>query len=430
MQQPISNVISASRNGQPIVLTVIAEEERTNPNEPPAQQSSVRLALIPPGVTGGSPTFGSIEYNALLDENAPTGTQLDLLQAEVHTEVGDVITLELQGCNGTFDVSPGVVEGYSKFTINVHNPMLLDYEKWHSVSCLIVAKEINNNNFTSKAKLTVHLNDVNDNSPEFTEQTYKAYVQENANIGTTILRVEAQDVDREPGNKIKYTSLLGEGSSFFKLDPSTGIITVANSQGLDAETKPTITLTVEAADEDGKGLTTTATVEVHLLDINDQVPAFERDLYEFILNDDQTAFTTNALIKAIDNDISPPNNEVHYELTTPVDGLLLDEHSGELQLTKRWQIEEPITVNVRAWDGGVPRLSSESKVKIYPPGLKSRKMLFIVSGRNPDRKKVLDTLRALTGSKVDINNIRPYTGYEEGATDVSKYNNDGSDPDR
>lgn len=89
-----------SHSGQPILLTVIAEEIRANPNEAPAQSTTVQLAVIPPGITAGLPTFGAIEYNALLDENSPPGTVLDLTQAEVNTQPGDVITLELVNNNG------------------------------------------------------------------------------------------------------------------------------------------------------------------------------------------------------------------------------------------------------------------------------------------------------------------------------------------
>lgn len=71
------------------------------------------------GITLGSPTFGAIEYHALLDENSPVGTVLDIPQAEVTTEAGDVVTLELVNNNGTFDIAPSVVEGFARFKISV-----------------------------------------------------------------------------------------------------------------------------------------------------------------------------------------------------------------------------------------------------------------------------------------------------------------------
>ncbi|KAJ8934415.1 hypothetical protein NQ314_013456 [Rhamnusium bicolor] len=93
-----------SHAGQPILLTVTAEEVRTNPEEAPAQSTNVQLALIPPGVTAGLPTFGAIEYNALINENSPTGTVLDLPQAEVNTQPGDVVTLALLNNNGKYEI--------------------------------------------------------------------------------------------------------------------------------------------------------------------------------------------------------------------------------------------------------------------------------------------------------------------------------------
>ncbi|KAF7274241.1 hypothetical protein GWI33_013080, partial [Rhynchophorus ferrugineus] len=177
LSQTIAQVLSHSNQGQPILLNVTAEEVRSNPQEGPAQSTTVQLALIPPGVTSGSPTFGAIEYHALLDENSPVGTELDLTQAEITTEPGDVVTLELQKNNGTFDISPSVVEGFSRFRITVHDNRLLDYEARHYVECFIVAKEIGKGNYTARAKLTVVLNDVNDNPPKFVKTEFRGTVQ-------------------------------------------------------------------------------------------------------------------------------------------------------------------------------------------------------------------------------------------------------------
>lgn len=45
-------------------------------------------------------------------------------------------------------------------------------------------------------------------------------------------------------------------------------------------------------------------------------------------------------------------------------------------------------------------------------------MNFIVAGSNNDRKAIEDLLRQLTGGRISIQDIRPYTGRESG-TDVS-----------
>ncbi|KAJ8934414.1 hypothetical protein NQ314_013455 [Rhamnusium bicolor] len=321
---------------------------------------------------------------------------------------------------GTFDISPHVVEGHAIFQITVHDPKLLDYEQRQSVQCYIVAKELGAGNYTAKAKLTVLLNDVNDNPPEFIQKEFHGNVQEHANIGTTVLLVEATDVDREPGSKIKYTSLTGPGSELFNLDPETGLITVSNSQKLDAEVFPVLTLTVKAADENGIGLTATSTVIINLIDINDQIPSFEKSVYEFILNPDKISFTYPAIIKATDKDISPPNNDVNYEIIDPPSNLYINKKSGEVQVTRTWTNDEVTVLKARAWDNGVPRLYSECEIRIYPPEGQARKMIFIVPGKNLEKETIAQTLRALTGARVSIDRIRPYTGDEPGAAYVSR----------
>ena len=45
-------------------------------------------------------------------------------------------------------------------------------------------------------------------------------------------------------------------------------------------------------------------------------------------------------------------------------------------------------------------------------------MNFIVSGSNPDRRKIEELLRQVTGGRVIIQEIKPYTG-EEAGTDLS-----------
>lgn len=223
-----------------------------------------------------------------------------------------------------------------------------------------------------------------------------ANVQEHANVGTNVLVVEASDVDTGLGGKIKYTKLNGEGSNLFRLDADSGLITVSNSLLLDAEIVPIITLSVEAADENGEGLTATTTVIINLIDINDQEPQFEKSVYEFILNKDKTGFTIPAFVKATDKDISPPNNEVHYEIINSPTNLYINEITGELTISNTWNINDVQILRVRAWDGGIPRHYNECEIRIYPPEGTQGKMVFIIPGKYSDRRAVAETLKNLT----------------------------------
>lgn len=62
------------------------------------------------------------------------------------------------------------------FLVQVHDNRLLDYEQRHFVECYVVAKELGRGNYTARAKLTVVLNDANDNPPHFVKEEFKGNV--------------------------------------------------------------------------------------------------------------------------------------------------------------------------------------------------------------------------------------------------------------
>lgn len=393
---------------------MIGEEVRADPSEPPAQSTVVHLALIPPGVKGGIPHFSLKEYKTQLDENSPVGTVLNLSFPEIVTQPGDVVTLELVNNNDTFDVTPSVIEGRSKFEVKVRNPIMLDYEARQSVECDLVAKELGSGNLSSIAHLIVFLNDVNDNKPAFAREEWYASIPENAEEGTTVVRVEASDPDVGLNGRIRYTRLIGPAAKPFHLNATTGLITVSDPRTLDAESNSLLEFAVEAADENGDGLKSTSKIIVNVTDINDVAPEFEKNLYEFILHPDKNHFTVPAFVKAIDRDLSPPNNEVHYELLGQPDNITIDESTGELSIRNLWRKTDVTILRVRAWDGGVPRLKGESEVRIYPPESHSRRIHFIVPGANPDREYIANELREITGARVTVDDIKPYTGQDGG----------------
>ncbi|KRT79545.1 Cadherin, partial [Oryctes borbonicus] len=404
----------------PILLTIKADEVRRDDLDVPSQSSSVQLALIPPLPPELLPKFSSNHYSTTIEENSAPGTKLPIKDAEISAQNGVVITLELLNNNGTFDIDPKVVNGRSNFTITIKNNTLLDYESRHSVQCDILAKEISEKsmNLSSKSRLVVYLIDVDDNTPTFQQIEWKAKVPEHAKVGTSVIKVEAVDSDNLDAKNIKYSKLFGPGSDLFQLNSETGVITVSKPDKLDTERGNTIKFFVEATSNQMKDNTATATVIINLIDINDKAPIFEKTLYEFILDDDRNKFTIPAFVKANDNDTTAPNNEVFYELIEQFDNITLDTNTGELRINNTWTKTNVTIIHVRAYDGGIPRLSSTTEIKLYPPENKYRKVLFVVPGRHPNREEIGRTLSAIVGTPVTIDEVRPYNENDAIATDT------------
>ena len=75
-------------------------------------------------------------------------------------------------------------------------------------------------------------------------------------------------------------------------------------------------------------------------------------------------------------------------------------------------------LTARAYDLGVPVMFSTTTIRIYPPESKARTVMFVVAGANPDIKKTEEMLSAITGGRVIIHSVKPYTGDEPGATHI------------
>ena len=65
----------------------------------------------------------------------------------------------------------------------------LDREERSSYTLRVKAKDRGNPVLSSETTVTVNIVDINDNNPDFTENTYKGSVKETAAVNTYVLRV-------------------------------------------------------------------------------------------------------------------------------------------------------------------------------------------------------------------------------------------------
>ena len=82
--------------------------------------------------------------------------------------------------------------------------------------------------------MKVDVGTVSNQKPEFSQQLYEAFVDENAEIGASVIKVKATDPDG-PDNKIIYSIHSGAKDNFV-IGPKTGIISVAPESNLDIQT--------------------------------------------------------------------------------------------------------------------------------------------------------------------------------------------------
>ena len=126
----------------------------------------------------------------------------------------------------------------------------------------------------SEVPIYVIVTAINEYTPTFTQNGfYNLSVTEDTPVGTTLLRVQAQDGDSGVQGLVSYSITSGNEDNSFLLSSSDGSLTLRKL--LDHEGHSQYSLTVRASDNAPAPLTkwSLATVNITVLDLNDNAPS-------------------------------------------------------------------------------------------------------------------------------------------------------------
>uniref|UniRef100_A0A8C5KEG4 Cadherin-17 n=1 Tax=Jaculus jaculus TaxID=51337 RepID=A0A8C5KEG4_JACJA len=154
-------------------------------------------------------------------------------------------------------------------------------------------------------EIHVKVKDINDNPPTCPSALTVFEVQENEVLGSSIGIFTAHDMDEENTvNSILKYKIVDQAPKF----PSDGLFLIEDYQGkvqlskqsLKKQDTPQYNLTVEVSDQDFKTL---CFLQVNIIDINDQIPIFEKSDYGNVTLPEDTAIESIILtIQATDAD--------------------------------------------------------------------------------------------------------------------------------
>ncbi|XP_064829731.1 protocadherin alpha-3-like [Oncorhynchus masou masou] len=218
-------------------------------------------------------------------------------------------------------------------------------------------------------RITVDVSDVNDNPPVFTVDSYSVLLNENANIGTTVIQVNATDLDEGSNGEVVYSfgsDVEGEVLECFHLDPITGEIIVTGL--IDFEENNKYEIDIQASDKGAATLTTDKTVIIKIVDVNDNAPEIEVTSFSNSISEDSRPGTTVALISVNDLD-SGLNGKVVCLLTEDNPFKLTSSLQENMYsvvtkspLDREKQSEYDLTIVAK--DAGQPSLSSVKTISV------------------------------------------------------------------
>jgi hypothetical protein len=173
-----------------------------------------------------------------------------------------------------------------------------------------------------RRSMTFELNitDINDQIPEF-KTNYTFDLIENNRIPTIIGQINAYDTDQDINGQITYTII--PLSSYFSITPHDGILSTNTS--FDYELKRQYKFQVRARDHGQPSLESFVSVQINIININEYSPEFERDHYEFLINENETIEYIGQ-VKAYDRDYG---DTIIYSLSNYEDLFNIDQ-SGRI----------------------------------------------------------------------------------------------------
>ncbi|XP_047439870.1 cadherin EGF LAG seven-pass G-type receptor 2 isoform X3 [Mugil cephalus] len=200
--------------------------------------------------------------------------------------------------------------------------------------------------------VTVQVLDINDNAPIFVSTPFQATVLENVPLGYSIIHIQAVDADSGDNSRLEYRLTETTPNFPFTINNSTGWIVVAAE--LDRESVDFYNFGVEARDQGYPVMSSSASITMTILDVNDNNPEFTQKAYYMRLNEDAAVGTSVVTVSAVDQDInsvvtyqiSSGNTRNRFSITSQSGGGLIT-----LALPLDYKLERQYALTVTASDG-------------------------------------------------------------------------------
>uniref|UniRef100_A0A452RIE8 Cadherin EGF LAG seven-pass G-type receptor 1 n=1 Tax=Ursus americanus TaxID=9643 RepID=A0A452RIE8_URSAM len=318
----------------------------------PPMSSSASVSITVLDVNDNDPVFTQPVYELRLNEDAAVGSSVLTLRAR-DRDANSVITYQLTGGNTRNRFALSSQSGGGLITL----ALPLDYKQERQYVLAVTASD---GTRSHTAQVFINVTDANTHRPVFQSSHYTVSVSEDRPVGTSIATISATDEDT--GENARITYVLEDPVPQFRIDPDTG--TIYTMTELDYEDQAAYTLAITAQDNGIPQKSDTTSLEILILDANDNAPRFLRDFYQGSVFEDAPPSTSVLQISATDRD-SGPNGRLLYTFQGGDDGdgdFYIEPTSGVIRTQRRLDRENVAVYNLRALavDRGSPAPLSAS----------------------------------------------------------------------
>lgn len=342
----IRTIIPLDREATPVYDLVAEAKDQGSP--PKSSRVNIKIRVL--DVNDNDPVIMDPQEDVVsVREQQPIGTDVVRVRA-IDKDTGNNASI-------TYSiVKSRDSDGYGIFVIDpnsgiIRTKVVLDHGERSIYRITIAASDNGTPSRQTLKLLRVEVLDLDDNRPTFTSSSLQFKVREDAPVGMVVGPIrERHSNDYKnliTGNSfdVIYTLTavstdIEEGS--FDIDRKTGMLVIARS--LDRETQQDFKLEIRALDSSSLNnpQSSAITVDIEVIDVNDNAPEFEQDPVEISIPEDTAMGTVLYNFTATDGD-SGLNSVIQYRLVTqapPHSGLfVIDSLTGSLRLESELDYE-------------------------------------------------------------------------------------------
>uniref|UniRef100_A0AAZ1Y2U1 Cadherin domain-containing protein n=1 Tax=Oreochromis aureus TaxID=47969 RepID=A0AAZ1Y2U1_OREAU len=250
-------------------------------------------------------------------------------------------------------------------------------------------------------RISLHVQDINDNSPQFNKDLIHIDISESASKSARFPIEEAHDADIGKNSVQSYNLQTNEN---FVLGVGTNSVELLLNKELDRETLKEINLLLTALDGGSPQRSGTVVIHITVLDANDNVPVFSQAVYKASLSENSPMGTVVLTVNAVDAD-EGLNGEVTYDFGHVAEDVksifAINYKTGDIKLsaTVDYETVRSFELRITAKDG--LGLTSYAKVIIDVTDVNDNPpVIYLKSQSNPIPENVQP------GTEVGIINVQ------------------------
>ncbi len=335
----------------------------------PVKSGTILIQVLVQDTNDNEPKFEQSQYKASVQESTVFGSSI--LTVKV-TDLDEGINGEIQYFFGVR--TPDNVR--KCFNINAETGEItvigkLDYELTKLYTFDVCAKDKGNPEQEGHSSVRLHIIDENDNIPEIVLTSLPSPVSENASVGTVVALINVKDLDSGDNGKVNLTI----STRFpFKLKPAfDNHYSLVTGSLLDREANAEYAIELVARDSGVPSLKSTKSVNLKILDVNDNPPVFSQPSYTVYIEENSPPGASLFSVSASDID-QDKNAILSYsilDLTSnqfPASSYFyINSENGTIYSMSSFDFEKTklFSIVVQAKDHGSPSLSSNTTVHVF-----------------------------------------------------------------